>query len=382
MNITIVGIGYVGLANALVLAKNNNVTLYDIDKIKIRNLNKGILPLHEDIFDEYFSTQNLSIMATNHKAEAYSNANIIFLALPTNFNEDLNSFDTSIIDEVVKDILKFNHTALIVIKSTVPIGYTEYLKQNVNYDNIIFCPEFLREDKALTDCLFPSRIIIGSGKRLNEFENILHKSCKCDDKNIIYTSSTEAEAIKLFSNTYLAMRVSFFNELDTFAYNNKLNASSIIAGICKDPRIGEYYNNPSFGFGGYCLPKDTKQIVSQTKSNNALLKAILKSNETRKSFISDVINKSPAKTIGIFKLNMKKGSSNFRNSAILDIINKLNAKVIVYEPTLKENLYNFTIESDLKVFKNNCDIILANRISEDLADVKYKVFTRDIYSRD
>lgn len=382
MKITIVGMGYVGLANALVLAKNNNVTLYDIDNTKIQNFNNGILPLHEDIFDKYFSTQDLNIIATNHKDEAYINANIIYLALPTNFNETLNSFETSIIDEVVKDILIFNNKALIVIKSTVPIGYTEQLKQKLNYENIIFCPEFLREDKALTDCLNPSRIIIGGKKKLNEFENILRKSCICDDKNIIYTTNTEAEAIKLFSNAYLAMRVSFFNELDTFAYNNHLNASNIISGICKDPRIGEYYNNPSFGFGGYCLPKDTKQIVSQTKNNNDLLTAILKSNQMRKTFISDVINKSSARIVGVYRLNMKKGSSNFRNSAILDIINNLNAKVIIYEPTLKENTNSFTIESNLKTFKEKCDIILVNRISDDLSDVKHKVFTRDIYSRD
>lgn len=382
MKITIVGMGYVGLANALVLAKNNNVTLYDIDNTKIQNFNNGILPLHEDIFDKYFSTQDLNIIATNHKDEAYSNANIIYLALPTNFNETLNSFETSIIDDVVKDILIFNNKALIVIKSTVPIGYTELLKQKLNYENIIFCPEFLREDKALTDCLNPSRIIIGGKKKLNEFESILRKSCSCDDKNIIYTTNTEAESIKLFSNAYLAMRVSFFNELDTFAYNNNLNVSNIISGICKDPRIGDYYNNPSFGFGGYCLPKDTKQIVSQTKNHNNLLTAILKSNQMRKTFISDVINKSSARIVGVYKLNMKKGSSNSRNSAILDIINNLNAKVIIYEPTLKENTNSFTIESNLKTFKEKCDIILVNRISDDLSDVKHKVFTRDIYSRD
>lgn len=379
MNITVVGMGYVGLANAFVLAKKNNVIIYDIDKTKIINFNKGVLPLHEDIFDDFFSNESLQLKATHDKKIAYKNADIIYLALPTNFNSTKNSFETSVIDIVVEDILNVNRQALIVIKSTIPIGYTEHLKQITNYDNIIFCPEFLREDKALTDCLSPSRIVIGGSKRLKNFEKILQESCVCDKNNIIYTSNSEAEAIKLFSNAYLAMRISFFNELDTFAYQHNLNTTSIISGICKDPRIGNYYNNPSFGFGGYCLPKDTKQIISQTKNNNILLSAIVKSNENRKNFIAEIINNLHVETVGIYRLNMKKNSNNFRNSAVLDIMKNIKAKIVIYEPLLKKTIGTYKLENNLNIFKNCCDVIVANRMSNELLDVKNKVITRDVY---
>lgn len=383
MRITIVGMGYVGLANALTLAKKHIVTLLDINKNKVENFNKGILPIHEDIFDNYFSNQTLKITATYNENKSYQNAECIILAIPTNFDNKINSFDTSSLDKIILKIAKLNPSAKIIIKSTVPIGYTENIKVKTNFNKVYFCPEFLRENKALSDCLKPSRIIVG-GNDKNIINEIYSGCCEIDDSNIMFVSNTEAEAIKLFSNSYLAMRVAFFNEVDSYALFNNLNSKNIINGICKDKRIGDYYNNPSFGYGGYCLPKDTLQLTSQVGKNKYLIQSIDKSNEQRIKSIANYINKNNYKSIGIFKLEMKKNSSNYRNSSILKIIKLLKCKnILIYEPTLTISpVSKATLCNDINEFKLKSDIIITNRYSISLNDVKIKVFSRDIYNRD
>ena len=383
MKITIVGMGYVGLSNALMLATKHNVTIFDIDKTKVSNFNNKILPIHEDIFDDYFKKQTLLIKATCNDIESYKDSDFIIIALPTNFNKKIKAFKTDLLDKVIIKIINYNKNVKIIIKSTVPVGYTEYIKNKTGFKNIFFCPEFLREDSALSDCLKPSRMVIG-GDDKNIISDLFKDCCNIKNNNIISVSNSEAEAIKLFSNTYLALRVAFFNEVDSYALNNNLNTKNIIKGICKDNRIGDFYNNPSFGYGGYCLPKDTLQLSSQVGNDMHIIQSINKSNEQRIKNIAKYINKQKHNSIGIYKLEMKKNSSNFRNSSILKILKLLKCKnILIYEPLIKTPpIPNTSLCDNLEDFKLKSDIIITNRNSSILKDVKIKVFSRDIYNRD
>jgi len=389
VKIAIAGTGYVGLSNAVLLAQNNEVVALDIVKEKVDLINKRVSPIEDKEITEFFQTKDLHLKATTDKKEAYKNAEYVVIATPTDYDVVTNYFNTKSIEGVIKDVLSINNKATIVIRSTIPIGYTERIKKEFNYKNIFFVPEFLREGKALYDSLYPSRIIVGEKSTKAEiFANLLREGAFKETIPILYTNNTEAEAIKLFANTYLAMRVSFFNELDTFAEMNGLNTKEIIEGICLDPRIGNYYNNPSFGYGGYCLPKDTKQLLANyTKENipQKLIEAIVDSNLTRKEYIvKRVLDKKP-KVVGIYRLIMKAGSDNFRSSAIFDVMEMLKpfVKLIVYEPLAKgDEVEGVEFVNDFDEFSKKSDIILANRIDEKLDKIKQKVYTRDIYSRD
>ncbi|MCC2878534.1 nucleotide sugar dehydrogenase [Clostridiales bacterium TF09-2AC] len=387
MKITVVGIGYVGLANAILLAQNNIVTLLDVDKEKVYKINNGISPIDDCEIKEYLN-KNINLKATLDKKEAYEEAEYIVVAAPTNYDERTNFFDTQAVDNVVKDIIHINTNTVIILKSTLPIGYTEKMKSRLGIEDLIFAPEFLREGRALYDNLYPSRIVIGSNsQKAQKFVELLIEGAIRKEVDIVYTGSTEAETIKLFANTYLAMRVAFFNELDIYAEERSLNTQQIIKGICLDSRIGDYYNNPSFGYGGYCLPKDTKQLLADFGDiPNTLIKAIVEANDTRKTFIASKVLKSGAKTIGIYRLTMKAASDNFRQSAIQDIIKKLEQaqrKILIYEPFYKKQMFlNGEIIRDFKEFTKKSDIILANRMSNELLPVKEKVYTRDLYFRD
>jgi len=387
--ITVVGAGYVGLSLAILLSQHNEVTILEINPQKVDLINKRISPIKDPDIEEYLRTKSLNLKATMDKEEAYSEADYVIIATPTDFDPSKNSFDTTSVEQVIKETLRYNRKALIIIKSTVPIGFTERMKQHFRTDNIVFSPEFLRESKALHDNLYPSRIVIGErSERAREVANLFLQGARKKDVPILLTGSTEAEAIKLFSNAYLAMRVAFFNELDTFAELKGLNTKEIIEGVCLDPRIGNFYNNPSFGYGGYCLPKDSKQLASHFNGiPHILISAIVESNETRKKHIADMIAKKNPGTIGIYRLTMKKDSDNFRNSSILDVIdyirNRSNARIVIYEPLIKENIFKgMSVVNDLDEFKKMSDIILANRMSHELEDVIEKVYTRDLFNRD
>ncbi len=383
--ITIVGAGYVGVSLAVLLSQKHEVVILDIDEERINKINKKQTTIRDNVIEKYLKEKSLSLSATLDKHKALTDADFIIVATPTNFNNESSSLDTSLVDSVVKDAIAFNKDGLVVIKSTIPIGHTRILRKKYSTDRIVFSPEFLREGKALVDNLYPSRIIVGGYCEKSEsFLNLLRDCSENDSVKTLLMSSSEAEATKLFSNTYLAMRVAFFNELDTFAIANDLDVNNIINSVALDPRIGEGYNNPSFGYGGYCLTKDTKQLLANYKEiPQNIIQATISSNKARKDFIADQIIKEDIRTVGIHRLGMKKDSDNFRSSAILGIIDRIKAKdleVIIYEPLLlEENYRDCKVISDLEDFKSTSDVILANRKSNDLEDVESKVFTRDIF---
>ncbi len=388
MKIAIAGTGYVGLSLATLLSKENEVVALDIIQEKVEMINKRVCPIQDKEIQEYFENENLNLSATLDYKEAFKEAKFIIISTPTNYDDEKNYFDTSSVEDIIKKVISMNIDTTMVVKSTIPVGFIEQVKKKYNIDNIIFSPEFLREGHALYDNLYPSRIIVGEkSTRAEKFANLLKEAALKEDIPIKYMNSTEAEAVKLFANTYLALRVAYFNELDTYAETKGLNTKDIIDGVCLDPRIGTHYNNPSFGYGGYCLPKDTKQLKANYKDvPENLISAIVQSNTTRKDFIAqEIINKEPT-TVGIYRLTMKSNSDNFRASAIQDVMKKIKEKgieVIVYEPTLKEQeFFNSKVINNIVEFKKNSDIILVNRYDKILEDVKDKVYTRDLYSRD
>lgn len=388
MNITVVGTGYVGLANAILLSQKNEVIALDVNKEKVEKINNKQSPIADKEIEDFLLNKKLNLIATTDKKVAYKNPDYTIIATPTDYDTEKNFFNTSTVESVIKELNSECPQTNIIIKSTIPVGFTKRMKKEYPNLNIIFSPEFLREGKALYDNLYPSRIIVGdTTESAKIFANLLKESAYKKDIPTLFMKPTEAEAVKLFANTYLALRVAYFNELDTYAEMRNLDTKSIIEGVCLDPRIGNHYNNPSFGYGGYCLPKDTKQLKANFKDvPENLISAIVESNDTRKSHIANSIMEKNPNTVGIYRLTMKAGSDNFRASAIQDIVQKLidnNINVIIYEPTLNETDYNgIKIENNLATFKNTSDVIIANRLEEALNDVTEKVYTRDIYSRD
>ncbi len=392
MKIAVAGTGYVGLSLAVLLAQHNSVVAVDVIPEKVEKLNKKICPIQDEFIEKYLAEKNLDLVATLDGKTAYKNADFVVIAAPTNYDDEINSFDTSHVEEVIELVLSVNPSAKMVIKSTIPVGYTKSIRKKYKGAHIFFSPEFLREGKALYDNLYPSRIIIGEKSADGEkFAELLKQGAIKENIPVIYMDSTEAEAVKLFANTYLALRVSYFNELDTYCESKGLDTKSVIDGVCLDPRIGAHYNNPSFGYGGYCLPKDTKQLKANFKNvPENLISAIVSSNETRKDFIADEIEKilkrSDNPVLGVYRLTMKSGSDNFRQSAIQGIIQRIlskGLKIWIFEPTLPADKYiGCEVVNDFEKFKNRSTLIVANRLEEALNSVKEKVYTRDIFSRD
>lgn len=389
MKIAVAGTGYVGLSLATLLSQNNEVVALDVIPEKVEMINNRISPIQDEYIEKYFKEKKLNLKATLDYKEAFEGARFVIISTPTNYDEEKNFFDTSSVEDIIQKVISMNDDNIVmVVKSTIPVGFINKMKEKYNIDNIMFSPEFLREGKALYDNLYPSRIIVGEkSDRAKEFAGLLKSACLKDDVVVKYMNSTEAEAVKLFANTYLALRVAYFNELDTYAELKGLNTKDIIDGVCLDPRIGNHYNNPSFGYGGYCLPKDSKQLKANYKDvPENLISAIVESNKTRKDHIAEEIIKKNPKIVGIYRLTMKSGSDNFRASAIQGVMKRIKAKgieVVVYEPTLKEdNFFNSRVIKDLDEFKNISDVILVNRNDNVLDDVKDKIYTRDLFSRD